>query len=168
MKNLFLFTTIVIFLSSCGLNSWHDTYKVINNSSHDITIESYYISYYLIGDDGYRIKTDTLNNIFSEIIELMAGESYSVDKGKGDNYDPGTILEVGIDSICISFNNEKFISFACDDESDRYCIKGKYNLTSKSAYQRVAMEEEWFVRYSGTEFTFEFTDADYENAEFIE
>ena len=148
-------------MSSC-LEITYDTYEVINNSSHDITIYGYIRSCY---------SPDDLDKHCFETIELKSGSTYSAEVRNDHGGDNRTVIDSSSDSVYITFDNEKFISFARDyDHTEDYDYKKyiRYHIMGSGVYETSLINKGGILKLPEYRFTFEFTDEDYEFAEFIE
>lgn len=143
-------------MTSCE-TEFADTYIIKNNSSRNLVI----FAYDRMIDSQYSVNT------YDERIEIDAGSNYSVQKARGFQGEDPTVFETSeIDSIFITFDHVRFLSFACDKPLGNLC-SGKYNLMN--------IEENWTQNKSGKSsgkqeytYTYEFNEVDYENAELIE
>jgi len=153
-----LFLIIFTIFNGC-LKEKYDTYKIQNQSDHDISILAY--DRYFYNNKGEIEQYNTINIKDSFYIESY--NKYSVNKRIGEvSDDPGIFSEHYVDSVVIIFDNNKRIIFTCKKLYGSSCYD-KPNILNRDTYHDKICE-----KYGGCDYTYTFTNEDYENAEVIE
>lgn len=151
MKQKNIWTKLLIFgvVSSIALfgcmveYTQIEKYIYLNNSNHDIEIEIFQ----------YDSMRDTC---FTGLQTISKGDvlTQQINHGNGGGYSAGTMVCFA-DSVNIIYDNEKRACFGHSDTISEYnIIHGSYSI------EKIADRE--------TNYTYEFTEAHYENAETIE
>ena len=146
MQKLILYTFLLILI---GCRSYENSYIIKNETSKIISI------------NGYAVKWSKKMNyhpIYSESFEIQPGAEYMVLKGTGEDNEPQGIFQFAaeIDSVVISFNNEKFIRYACNyyeaaGEVVRLCNDKPNIINFSEYYEDACYDHECIYTYTITE-----------------
>ncbi|MCU0351803.1 MAG: hypothetical protein MUF43_13400 [Flavobacterium sp.] len=144
---------IILLAFSCDTISYVE-YKIVNNSSYNIKIESFY----------KRIKYDSIEILSKR--ELVIPDIYDGRGGTKSIFSPQKNIEYLRDSVVIIFSNKKVIKQWCDGKDLRTCTDIPKNIAN-IAYDTENLindkKRKGFKKYIGT-ISILFSDADNTNA----
>ena len=100
MKKILIITLIPVFFLCACEKSWYHEYIIINDTYVEVKV--------------YTYDTDVKPVFISDIIIIKAKSQYSVLKENGIDLDyQGVFTNGEVDSVVISFNNERYIIQSC-------------------------------------------------------
>lgn len=148
-------TTLLILLHIAGCEITdidYDTYTIKNETDYNVTILAY-DKYYYSGEQIHKVDTPYL----SDSIVIPNHDKYLIKKRTGEDNDPrGHFKNAGVDSVIISFENQKRLIYVCPYT---YCDEPRniivYRLSSTKTCEK----------NRGCDYTYTITQEDYENAQ---
>jgi len=149
LKPCLLFTTLAVLL--CGCSKPANTYIIENETTLRVIVYGYAVRW-----------SEEMHNpvLYSESIEIQPSSEYRIVRKTGENEEPQGIFEfvIGIDSVIISFNDEKFIRYTCNFFNDVRLCNDRRNILN---YEKYYLED-----CSGNDcsFTYSITEEDYQKA----
>ena len=161
MKKVLLFIVLSLIICSCEIiDKDFDTYTVLNETEHEISIDAYDALYY--SDEKEKMeKWET--SFYVDSIVIKPFDKYKVVKRIGEDAEGGRLFSTdGVDSVIITFNKTRSIVYTCSERSTNSC-SGERNILNWKDYYTKSCEEN-----RGCDYTYTITQEDYENAEIIE
>jgi hypothetical protein len=134
-----------------GCVTHENTYIIKNQTNKQITIY------------GYAVKWSAKVNLeppYSETFDILPYSEYSVIKEFGEITQPQGIFQNAdeVDSVVISFNDEKYIRYSCNYIDVNRLCNDKRNIIFNGYYDEQCSEHE-------CTYTYTITEDDYNNAE---
>ena len=156
MKRFFLFSAIIIMASACEIFDFdYDTYTILNQTDKEIVIMAY--------DAGLNNAPPMSTPMLFDSISIPPYGKYFRKKGRGEDYEPGGYFESHyVDSVTVTFDNVRRITYTCDKEDPYACYEYR-NIMNWNHFS-----EERIVKNRGIDYTYTFTMEDYENADILE